>query len=185
RAIAHVADPVPVEITHLNQRTGIGLRGTAALKRREAAIGEAKGPMQTHPSESRVEEPRRRADVAIQCVREPRARRHAIEMDSAAVRKNELGPLEGCTVANQIPLARMRGPDAELSRNMIARQVCPHEHKRHDIGNDQILVFAGVETDFGTDAALVERLVRIWDRVIDRRCARWSQQEESARYERS
>ena len=46
------------------------------------------------------------------------------------------------------------------------------------VRDDQILVFARVQTDPRADATLVERLVRRGDTMIERRRARWNHQEE-------
>src|SRR5205809_791458 len=101
-----------------------------------------------------------------------------METDPAAVRQDELNPLECIAVANQIPLAGMGGPDAELFRCVIARQVGAPEHEWDSVRDDQILVFARVQTDPRADATLVERLVRRGDTMIERRRARWNHQEE-------
>lgn len=103
-----------------------------------------------------------------------------MESNAAAVGENELGPLERRGIANQIPFAGMGCSHAELSRDVIAREVRAPEHKRHNVRSDEVLIFARVKTSRRIDSAFVKGLVRRTAIVIGRSSARRRQQEQRA-----
>jgi hypothetical protein len=137
------------------------------------------------PPQFRAGELRRRRPMIEQRVEEQHAGRQAVEVNAHGVLEEQMHPLEAGAIADELPLAVVRRADAELPHGGIPRLVGAREHERRRALQSEILVQPDEGARRVVDAALVERLVRGGQRMIDRRPERRHEEQPRAGRERS